>query len=219
MDEKLLLISALISFLSLDITIAFQVLISSPIFSCTLLGWLLGDIQTGMELGFVFQLLWLGKIPAGAYIVPEGNIASMMATALVLLNKDIGWPHTTLAVIFIEVLLLSYLGSILTLYYRKFNGKILDLMLREVEKIRLNLMLLLELASMVVYFLAVMIFSFVALQASQLFLPRIVPLLGQLFEWQLVIVKPVIIGIGLASIYPILREAFSRSPGNKIETN
>jgi len=219
MDEKLLLISVIISFLSLDITIAFQVLISSPIFSCTLLGWLLGDIQTGMELGFVFQLLWLGKIPAGAYIVPEGNIASMMATALILINKEIGWTHTTLAVVFIEVLLLSYLGSILTLYYRKFNGKILDLMLKEVEKTRVTFIVLLEVASMVVYFLAVMIFSFLALKLSQLFLPSLITLLGPIVESQLVMVKPVIIGIGLASIYPILKEAFSHSAGNKMETN
>lgn len=219
MDEKLLLISAIISFLSLDITIAFQMLISSPIFSCTLLGWLLGDIQTGMELGFVFQLLWLGKIPAGAYIVPEGNIASMMATVLILINKETGWAHTTLAVVFIEVLVLSYLGSILTLYYRKFNGKILDLMLEEVKKTRVSIMVLLELASMVVYFLAVMIFSLLALKLSQFFLPSLITLLGPFFESQLVMVKPVIIGIGLASIYPILKEAFSRSAGNKIETN
>src|SRR4030042_3529158 len=113
MTENLFLISAIISILSLDITIAFQVLISSPIFSCTILGWLLGDIRLGIELGFIFQLLWLGKIPAGAYIVPEGNIASMIAVVLVLLNRENGWENTTLVVVFLEAILVRYLGSLL----------------------------------------------------------------------------------------------------------
>ena len=63
---ELILISVFISILALDITIAFQVLISSPIFAGPLLGWLLGDVWLGFEMGFLFQLLWLSKIPAGA---------------------------------------------------------------------------------------------------------------------------------------------------------
>jgi mannose/fructose/N-acetylgalactosamine-specific phosphotransferase system component IIC len=132
MNVDLLLLSALISILSLDITIAFQVLISSPIFSCTILGWLLGDIRLGMELGFIFQLLWLGKIPTGAHIVPEGNIASMIAAVLILMNRGNGWENTTLVIVFLEAILVSYFGSLITIYYRKFNGKILDLMVRDV---------------------------------------------------------------------------------------
>jgi mannose/fructose/N-acetylgalactosamine-specific phosphotransferase system component IIC len=219
MNVDFFLLSAVISILSLDITIAFQVLISSPIFSCTILGWLLGDIRLGMELGFIFQLLWLGKIPTGAYIVPEGNIASMIAAVLILMNRGNGWEHTTLVLVFLEAILVSYLGSQLTLYYRKFNGKILDLMVREVEKIHFNILLVLEMGSMFSYFLAVFFLAYLVLRLSQLFLPGLIPLVGRLFENQFVVAKPVIIGIGLASIYPLLKEAFQKIPGKKLESN
>jgi mannose/fructose/N-acetylgalactosamine-specific phosphotransferase system component IIC len=219
MTENLLLISLIISILSLDITIAFQVLISSPIFSCTILGWLLGDIRLGIELGFIFQLLWLGKIPAGASIVPEGNIASMVAVVLIILNRGNGWENTTLVVVFLEAILVSYLGSVLTLYYRKFNVQILNLMVREVEKIHLNILVLLELGSMLIYSIAVFLLAYLVLWGSIQVLPVLVPFSGKLFENQFAVVKPVIVGIGLASIYPILKETFTKLPGKKLDPN
>jgi len=219
MTENLLLISLIISVLSLDITIAFQVLISSPIFSCTILGWLLGDVRLGIELGFIFQLLWLGKIPAGAYIVPEGNIASMVAVVLIILNRGNGWENTTLVIVFLEAVVVSYLGSILTLYYRKFNVQILNLMVREVEKIHLNILVLLEFGSMLIYFMAVFLLAYLVLWGSTQVLPVLVPITGKLFENQFVVARPVIVGIGLASIYPILKETFTKLSGKKLDAS
>ena len=214
---ELILISIFISVLALDITIAFQVLISSPIFAGPLLGWLLGDVWLGFEMGFLFQLLWLSKIPAGAYIVPEGNIASMIAIALVLLLRKFGFPNTTLVIVFVEAILISYIGAQLTLFYRKFNGKILNLMIKEVESVHFKVMLFLEIGSMFVYFLGVFLLTYFTLLLSLQFSPGILQLLGYHFENQFVIVKPVILGIGLALVYPIIREAIHKHPGNKFE--
>ena len=211
---ELILISIFISFLALDITIAFQVLISSPIFAGPLLGWLLGDVWLGFEMGFLFQLLWLSKIPAGAYIVPEGNIASMIAVALVLLLREFGFPNTTLVIVFIEAILISYIGALLTFYYRKFNGKILNLMIKEVESVHFKVMLILDIGSMFIYFLGVFLLTYLTFLLSVLILPDLIQFVGSLFENQFVIVKPVILGIGLASVYPILREAVHKKPGN-----
>ena len=214
---ELFFISVLISYLALDITIAFQVLISSPIFACPLLGWILGDVWLGFELGILFQLLWLGKIPAGAFIVPEGNIATMLATVLVIMNAGIGFPNSLLTVVFIEAIGVSYLGSLLTIFYRKLNGKIFDLMLKEIEQIHYRILLLLEIGSMFLYSLLVFVLSVLVLKFSMLLLPAVVPRLGALFENQLIVVKPVILGIGLASVYHIVREALIRKTGNRID--
>lgn len=211
------LLSAIISFLSLDITIAFQMLISSPIFACPILGWLLGDIWLGFELGFLLQLLWLGRIPAGAYIVPEGNIASMIVTILVLLNRENTLPNTTLAVVFSEGIFISYLGAVITILYRKLNGKILDIILRQVQSVHFNIMLLLEASSMVVYFLLVFAFSYVIIQVNQQFLPPVIKTIGGLFENQFIVVKPAILGIGMAFVLPIFRDALDKNVRNKIE--
>jgi mannose/fructose/N-acetylgalactosamine-specific phosphotransferase system component IIC len=172
-----------------------------------------------MELGFIFQLLWLGKIPAGAFIVPEGNIASMVAVVLIILNRGNGWENTTLVMVFLEAVVVSYLGSLLTLYYRKFNVQILNLMVREVEKIHLNILVLLELGSMLIYFIAVFLLAYLVLLGSTRALAVLVPFTGKLFENQFVVARPVIVGIGLASIYPILKETFTKLPGKRLDDN
>ena len=60
------LIALFIGFLSLDTTIAFQMLISQPIFSCGILGWIFGNPALGIEIGIMMQLLWINIIPSGA---------------------------------------------------------------------------------------------------------------------------------------------------------
>jgi mannose/fructose/N-acetylgalactosamine-specific phosphotransferase system component IIC len=213
---ELIILAGVISFLSLDITIAFQMLVSSPIFACPLIGWILGDVWLGFEIGFLFQLLWLGRIPAGAYIVPEGNIATMIATVIVLMSQDIGFPNSTLVLAFFELIIVSYLGAVLTLFYRKINGKIFNLMIKEIQQVHFLVLVILDIGSMVIFLLSVFVFTFVILKASLQFLPYVIPVVGNLFENQLIVVKPVILGIGLASFYPVLREAFAKKERKKI---
>ena len=146
-------LAIIIAVLSLDTTIAFQTLISSPLFACPILGWILGDIQLGFELGFLLQLIWLSRIPAGAVIFPEGNLASMIVTSLILLNKSNGFPNTNLAIIFIEGILISFIGAKITQFYRNLNGKILDFVNKQVERAHFRVILLLEIFSIFLYFL------------------------------------------------------------------
>jgi len=215
MPMDLIVLALVISVLSLDITIAFQVLISSPIFACPLIGWILGDVWMGFEIGILFQLLWLGRIPVGAYIMPEGNIASMIVTSLVILYQEIGFPNTALAIVFIEGIIVSFIGAQLTYFYRKLNGKILNLIESEVSRIHFNILVVLEISSIFNYFVMVFITSLIILKVNQYFLPLTIHYVGNLFENQLVIVKPVIFGIGLASIIPIFQETVQRSSRKK----
>lgn len=215
----IIILSAVISFLALDTTIAFQILLSSPIFSCPILGWILGDIQLGFEMGFLLQLLWLGRIPAGAYIVPEGNIASMVVTALVLLNQNQGFPNTTLTLAFCEGIFIGYVGALITLSYRKLNNRILDLIIKQIQKIHFKTTLLLETGSMFLYFMLVFFVVLITFFISQQILPSIIPMVGNLWEEKLRIVKPLILGMGLAFILPIFIDAIFKSQGRKIEKN
>jgi mannose/fructose/N-acetylgalactosamine-specific phosphotransferase system component IIC len=201
------LLAAIISILSLDTTIAFQMLISSPLFSCTILGWLLGDVQLGIELGFLFQLLWLGRIPAGATVFPEGNVASMIATSLVLLNRKLGLPNTTLALIFLEGIFISYLGARMTVLYRKANGEIFKAVQNQVESNHFRAMLLLEAASILIYFILIFVFSYLIIYGNHFFLPQAISAVGAFFEEEFIIIKPVILGIGIAVVFPLLRDA------------
>lgn len=211
------LLSLIISVLALDTTIAFQVLVSSPLISCPLLGWLLGDVKLGFEMGFLFQLLWLGRIPAGATIIPEGNVASMIGTSLMLLNANTLFPNTALTLVFLESILISYLGALMTITYRKVNGKLLDMAMREVERAHFNILPFLEVSSIGVYAGLIFALTFLAIHGSLQFLPEWITILGPLFEKQFAVVEPVILGIGLAGVFPLIRDAVLRKSRRKIE--
>jgi PTS system mannose-specific IIC component len=203
-------LAIIIAVLSLDTTIAFQTLISSPLFACPILGWILGDIHLGFELGFLLQLIWLSRIPAGAVIFPEGNLASMIVTSLILLNKSNGFPNTNLAIIFMEGILISFIGAKITQYYRNLNGKILDFVNKQVERAHFRIILLLEIFSILLYFLIMFFLTYIILFLSQLFLPIILIPIGSMFENQLLIVKPAILGLGLALTFPLFKETFKK---------
>lgn len=77
----LVLIGGLIA---LDTTAGPQVMVSEPLVSGTLLGLLFGMPETGVLLGMLFQLLWLGYMPLGAVRFTDHNMAAFVATASVL---------------------------------------------------------------------------------------------------------------------------------------
>ena len=205
------LLSAIISFLSLDTTIAFQMLISSPLFSCPILGLILGDARLGFEMGFLLQLLWIGRIPAGASIVPEGNIASMIVTTLVILNRHNAFPNSTLMLVFLEGILISYLGAVITIFYRKLNGKIFDVAIKQIESARFKFIICLEAISVILYFVLMFAFTYLAILSSQIILPEWITIIGEIFEEQLIIVKPTILGLGLAMTLPLLWETLTKA--------
>jgi mannose/fructose/N-acetylgalactosamine-specific phosphotransferase system component IIC len=69
---------------SADTTAGPQVMISEPLVSCTLLGLLFGQPGTGVLLGILFQLLWLGYLPLGAVRFTDHDMAAFIATASLL---------------------------------------------------------------------------------------------------------------------------------------
>ncbi len=204
---EIVLLSLLISFLALDTTVAFQVLISSPLFACTILGWFMGKVTLGLEMGFLFQLLWLGKIPAGAANIPEGNLASMIGAALVLLNSDNAFPNSTLALVFLTSIVISYLGAKITVRYRKLNVRILDVILSQVRREKFRLIFMIELGSIFLYFIFMFLLTFVSIEVLHNLLPVWIHFVGKFFEEQLIVVKPTMLGIGMAMILPLLRDA------------
>jgi len=129
------------SLLVLDTTVAFQFLISQPLIACTLLGWFLGDIQLGVQVGMYLQLLWLSSMPVGAAIVPEGNIAAIVITAFVIRYNS---NHENFNIILICGLLygilVSYLGGELVVLFRKANHFFLQKVLALARKGKLNVL-------------------------------------------------------------------------------
>lgn len=201
-----LLTSLLIGFLGLDTTVAFQVLISQPLFSCTILGWLYGDLALGIEIGLMMQLLWLNIIPAGATIFPEGNIGSMVTGAIVLQYQPLEIPNLVFSTGFAVGILVSYVGAYVTVIDRKFNGYILELTLRAVRKGRFSKITWLDMLSILIYFLLMSLLAFAALTLAGWAMPWLHDSLGGL-EANLRLVKPSVWGLGIALTLPMIYRA------------
>lgn len=55
-----------------------------PIVLCPLVGLVLGDLQTGLEVGASLELLFMGSISIGAYVPPDETIGGVMACAFAI---------------------------------------------------------------------------------------------------------------------------------------
>jgi len=133
----------------------------------------------------------------------------------VLLNKGIDFPNSTLAFAFLEGIIVSYLGAQITLIYRKINGKTLNMVIKQVENKNFKIILLLEAGSIILYFLIMFVFTWMVLLISQQILPIFIPKIGGFFEHQLIVVKPAILGIGLAMAFPLIKDALSMNQDKK----
>ncbi len=132
---ELFLISLIGGLLVLDTTAVLQVLISQPLVSGALLGWLLGDVSLGLRLGILLQLLWLNQLPVGAAKVPEGNLGAVVAVILVFMVKD--WipiyPNILIVSVVLYAMIVSALGVKLVTTIRNQNIFFLDRAVKGLE--------------------------------------------------------------------------------------
>lgn len=68
----------------LDRVAALQIMISRPIVAAPLAGWLLGDMEVGLQVGLMIELLWLARLPVGAAIPPDDTQVSIAGTVLAI---------------------------------------------------------------------------------------------------------------------------------------
>jgi mannose/fructose/N-acetylgalactosamine-specific phosphotransferase system component IIC len=85
---EVLFLSFLASLFSLDVTAFGQFMISRPIVVAPIIGFLLGDIKTGLWAGMILELIWVNVIPMGAAIPPDTTAVAVLTTV---------WSITTFA--------------------------------------------------------------------------------------------------------------------------
>jgi PTS system mannose-specific IIC component len=77
---KVIIVSVIGGILCLD-RVVLQAMISRPIVAAPAIGLILGDPQTGLIVGAFIELLWIDRLPIGAYIPPNDTIVAVLATA------------------------------------------------------------------------------------------------------------------------------------------
>ncbi|MFA5073514.1 MAG: PTS sugar transporter subunit IIC [Nitrospirota bacterium] len=73
--------------IGLDRTAAGQFMISEPIVSGPLTGWILGDIGAGIVIGTVLELIWVLDIPIGTFVPADSTFSAICATAIAALGS------------------------------------------------------------------------------------------------------------------------------------
>ena len=107
-----------------DTTAFGQFLLSQPLIACTILGWLVGDVSSGMLIGIINQLLWLRLVPLGGSVHLQGNFAAIVGggTTCLLLKSGIpGWYGPILVGLTFGILC-GHLAGYLVPLHRNWNG-------------------------------------------------------------------------------------------------
>ncbi|MBL7074027.1 PTS sugar transporter subunit IIC [candidate division KSB1 bacterium] len=124
-EQQILLVGLVGGVVALDTTAAWQIMISQPIICCPLIGFLLGDPQTGLIVGLLMEFLWLAFVPTGASFFPDGNLGSLVTAALASVGISGAGPLSPMGffVVMAYGIALSYLGGKVIVWKRKWNGK------------------------------------------------------------------------------------------------
>jgi fructoselysine/glucoselysine PTS system EIIC component len=83
--EQVLWLSALGALLALDAAMVGQFMIAQPLVVGGIFGYLLGDVSSGLMIGAMIQLLWLGVLPVGAYVPSDHTVTGGITTGLAIL--------------------------------------------------------------------------------------------------------------------------------------
>ncbi|MDI6784237.1 MAG: PTS sugar transporter subunit IIC [bacterium] len=122
-----LLTAAMLSgLIFLDSAAIAQIMISQPIVCAPLIGWFLGDWQSGLLIGALLELLWIGKLPIGSHVPPEAPISALTATIIyAFLEPTAAGPFGGfgLALAIFCGIINGIIGGKLTISLRKFNNR------------------------------------------------------------------------------------------------
>ncbi len=123
MFQKYLILFFSGGIIGVDTTAAWQILISHPLISNTLIGWIFGDLPLGLFFGLTTELIWLKDIPVGGARFPEGNIGSFVGVTSVLFARPEGALENPWLIFggFLYIFLIAHLAGLTVPLLRRKN--------------------------------------------------------------------------------------------------
>ncbi|UCE17986.1 MAG: PTS sugar transporter subunit IIC [Gemmatimonadota bacterium] len=127
MWTDLLIVSLVGGVVAVDTTAAWQVMICRPIVSGPVVGLLLGDLQTGLFMGALMELLCAGAVPVRAAVFPDSNVASAVAVAMaVKFQPHANIPHFVILISILYSVPVAFIGSKLIVFMRTINSTLME---------------------------------------------------------------------------------------------
>lgn len=108
--------------------IIFQVMISRPVVSASIIGLLLGDPYAGLITGALLELLWIDRLPVGTVVPPNDTVSAVLISAAVILaGRSLGAGPVSKEIIALGIIVLlptALAGQIMDIWLIRGNDKI-----------------------------------------------------------------------------------------------
>jgi mannose/fructose/N-acetylgalactosamine-specific phosphotransferase system component IIC len=105
--------------------------VSQPIVSGTIIGAIFGDISSGIFVGAILQLIFLGESPFGGDIEPDGQAAGIIGTSSYFLLVSSNPLEYSLFLAFVFALVGGMIGGVLEMYAHIYNEKLYRIFMRK----------------------------------------------------------------------------------------
>jgi mannose/fructose/N-acetylgalactosamine-specific phosphotransferase system component IIC len=105
--------------------------ISQPVIAGTIIGALFGDIQSGIFIGAMLQLIFLVGLPIGKDIPPDGQAAGVTGAGSYFLLRAVNPAGQALCLALIIALISAIIGGALEVIARRRNEKFYHLFMRK----------------------------------------------------------------------------------------
>jgi mannose/fructose/N-acetylgalactosamine-specific phosphotransferase system component IIC len=186
----------------IDATAVGQTMISRPIVSAPIIGLIFGDLQTGILVGVLLELLWIGTLPIGATVPPESTFAAVNTVAIAVLTgfTDI----SSLVLIFILLIPFVYLASFLEDKIRSKNNRLTIMAEKVIEEGRLDKLVLLHFLGLSRFFIKTFVISLIAVLIGYYSIPPIHQALPQSLYNTLQIGGKILPILGVAVVIDLL---------------
>lgn len=197
------LLAAFVSAITyIDATAVGQTMISRPIVSAPIIGLIFGDLQTGILVGVLLELLWIGTLPIGATVPPESTFAAVNTVAIAVLTgfTDI----SSLVLIFILLIPFVYLASFLEDKIRSKNNRLTIMAEKVIEEGRLDKLVLLHFLGLSRFFIKTFVISLIAVLIGYYSIPPIHQALPQSLYNTLQIGGKILPILGVAVVIDLL---------------
>ncbi|MBI5574026.1 MAG: PTS sugar transporter subunit IIC [Elusimicrobia bacterium] len=169
MNYELLTVSFVGGLLSLDSTVFGQFMISRPIVTGPVIGWLCGDIKTGLFIGAMIELLWVGVVPVGVGVPPDSTIVCIVATVLAANNTP---DVAALAIIFSVPL--GIIFKRLDIAHRKWNRVFLPVIENGIKSGRYYILTFVTWLGVFLSFIKSFLFIFICILILSYILPFVI---------------------------------------------
>lgn len=174
-----------------------------PLIACTVVGLILGDIQTGIILGGTLELIALGWMNIGAAQSPDSALASVIATILVIVGKQDIQSGIAIA------LPVAAAGQVLTVLARTITVAFQHAADREAEKANFNKIIFLHFSALFIQALRVAIpATIVAAFVSAEMVTAMLDLIPDVIIGGLAVAGGFIVVVGYAMVLNMMRVAY-----------